>query len=149
MFGGEMIKADCRSCLVKDPRERASRRVAFGCDAPAPRPVWRVACSCCSGPDDTPHPECGECGGTGSREFHRCPGSMINTRLDVHAFMRAWAAWESRHALPVEGALFDQTAHFVDACGIMDGERAQWDERKDERRKREAQQRSNAQAGQR
>lgn len=139
MFGGDVIKADCRSCLVKDPSERAARRVAFGCDADAPRPVWRVACSCKA------HPDCRECGGTGSREFHRCPGSMIDTRLDVHAFMRAWAAWESRHALPVEGALFDQTAHFVDACGILDGERATWDERVRELKDREQRARAGAQ----
>lgn len=134
MLGGQLIGADCRRCqTVPNDIERAKLREINGCDAPAKRAVWRTPCAC------EADPSCAACGGTGSREFFRCPGSMVDRRPDVDSFVRAWAHYEGRHTLPVDGALLDQTAHFVDACNVMDRERNLWEKRIDENREREAQ----------
>ncbi len=138
MFGRECVTADCRRCQVGSGPEREHMRTMFGCDAPAPAPVWYVACPCDA------DPSCDECGGTGKRDFHRCPGSMIDRRADVSDFARAYVQFDGRHVLPVTGGLCDQAASFVDAVGIMDRERGLWDERTEKRREIERQRAANA-----
>lgn len=133
MFGRDEIRADCRRCQTeRDPATRAAIRAENGCDEPAKREVWWSKCYCDGAPD------CERCGGTERVRFYRCPSSLCDGRRDLAAFVGAWNQYEGRHVLPAEGAWLDQTAQFVDGCAVMDRERNAWDDRKEQKRQREA-----------
>lgn len=136
MFGDGLIRADCRRC--KNPklteRERAMIRAESGCEEDARRAVWTAPCPC--GGDE----RCEVCNGSGLRSFRRCPGSMLEGNLDARRLATAYNQLNGRNVLPCEGGLFDQTAHFCDAVTLLDVERSHWDERQEEKRKRETKQ---------
>ena len=101
-------------------------RVEFGCDAPAPRPVFRMTCPRCMGATET----CDRCGGVGSIDATRCPQSYmtpeINDALGAIPFTRQ-GVW------PAAGGLLDQSASFVACVKLFEGEVATIQRREMER----------------
>lgn len=109
---------DCSAC-----RPDPSLRELWGCDEPAPEPVFSIGCSPCAGED------CERCEGTGEREFFTCPGKVVvgPEGSRVSRFVRAYIDAERFGSLPVSGGQLDQSASWREACAVIDSERARWD----------------------
>lgn len=107
---------DCRRC--QKPEAAALRR-AWGCDAPAPRAVFRITCMECGGGGGE---ACRRCGGAGEVDLHRCAKATAGGDPFIPSFMRAWGAWRQHGVLPGKGGWEDQTRGWVRLCSMADVE---------------------------
>jgi len=71
---------------------------------------------------------------------------MLRGKHSVVAFQRAWNLLESCNLPPVAGGSIDQSAAFVDACGVMSAQRAHWERLHEQRREVERQRAANMHA---
>lgn len=108
-------------------------REHWGCDAPAPHAVFTTTCGVCGG-DGCPEPEgewddpnrspCIE----GEVQHYRCPSAVLaEGGAWLTEFFRAYLVLDRHGILPVQGAMYDQAAVFMEACTAVDAERAKWD----------------------
>lgn len=101
----------------------AGERVTWGCDAPADLAVFVTTCPRCAGRD----PDCPSCRGDGTVDVHRCP-SMAAAGCDD--FLEAYCERVRCDTWPAPGGLWEQSAFFVAACRLADGERHRLDQEK-------------------
>ncbi len=128
-------------------------REAWGCDAPASRPVWESTCPRCSGSDGN----CQRCEGTGEISHDRCPNSMVKeagvgmqTHIDL--LMRSYSHYDRRNVLPVDGGWLDQSRSYLSCIDIIDSERSYWEgilQEYQERQRKVAEMKSKAPKGRR
>jgi len=85
--------------------------------------------------------------------MYRCPTAIVGEaspvlRQQVDLLMRCYLQYDSRHVLPVDGGVIEQTRSFVSGCEIIDGERSRLEMMKQEKRERDqlAAQRKSTQA---
>lgn len=125
-------------CTVCHRPGYEKQRESWGCDAPAPSPVFAVGCSVCAGQ----LPDCEECNGTGEVQVHRCPTALLKEDDEAAArvvtLMRAYIQYDTRHTLPCSGAGFmEHPVSFCAGVEIVDHERGRWDRMRDEARERD------------
>lgn|GEM_PF-2017558 len=128
---------DCTRCRLP---QHEGDRIRWGCDAPSDRPVFEVGCGTCYGRDFA----CERCGGLGRIELYRCPTAVLSEappleRVQVDLLMRAYLAMDRRNVLPVDGGFIEQSRSYLQACEIIDAERARYEEMKEAKRERERQ----------
>ena len=120
-----------------------SARKAWGCDGPAPFPVFEVTCSACAGGMSLEvGDKCGACNGLGTVWFDRCPTSVLRNiplsyRATVETAIRAYIQYDTRHVMPSSGGYVEQTAYFGAVVDIIDSERGRLDEIVNDKRDRE------------
>lgn len=117
-------KARCPECL-----HVPALREAWGCDAPAPEPVFARTCPRCSGFE----PECEVCSGSGTELVYRCAASQVTP--DVVALLSAYYDYE-KGVLPSPGPMQEQAVQFVDGVRLIEAERAAIEREREEARKR-------------
>lgn len=104
-------------------------RVTWGCDEPAPRPVFDIGCNRCGGRND----ECDSCGGLNRVAMYQCPTATLRaapqaSQVAVDLLIRAYLAYDSRQTLPVGGGWLDQSRSWAACCEIIDDERGRLEE---------------------
>ena len=128
----------------------SGEREKWGCDEPSVTPVFSIGCGSCHGKDLA----CPRCKGLGTVEMFRCPSKLLedapaHTQVQVDLLLRCYLQFDSRHVLPVDGGLLDQSRTFVAGCDIIDAERGRYESMKEEKRERDrmVSQRKNATRG--
>jgi hypothetical protein len=119
---------DCSAC-----RPDPSLRDLWGCEEPAPEPVFSIGCSPCGGED------CERCEGSGERAFFSCPGKVLEGEggARVTRFVRAYLESERSGNLPVTGGQLDQTDSWRSASAVLEAERGRWEMIREDHRKKQ------------
>lgn len=112
-------------------RTSPESRRAWGCDEPAPVPQMRLQCYECEGRAA----DCDECNGTGVVELYRCPNTYVGP---IHRDACRAAVHIENGLVPGAGGLFDQPATFVDAVELVRAEMHEYEERAQEKARRDA-----------
>lgn len=89
----------------------------WGCDAPAPGPVWSSTCPECLRADL----DCSRCLGRGEVEYDRCPASMVDPQARAAA---QGAAWASYGIAPCDGGWGQQVALGASLIDLANFEKA-------------------------
>jgi len=55
-----------------------------------------------------------------------------SARADLSLFLSAYGAYAAHGIMPTDGGLVEQSSQFIQAVGIADGERARWDQVRDD-----------------
>jgi len=90
------IKTPCDRCEKFKPEERAR----YGCDSPAPHPIWNL----------------------GDEPIYECPGRLVREDLEVQSFLRIYSVLKVFQALPAPGGLLDQSELFLQAFSVVEGQ---------------------------
>lgn len=105
-------------------------REPWGCDAPAPSPVFVMSCPRCLVGGDA---GCKVCGGRGTKLVYRCPASILR-KEEGHSIRELAAAFDAGF-LPGPGAYSQQSARFVEALRIYRREISLIEEERSKRRR--------------
>jgi hypothetical protein len=107
---------NCTDCR-RDP----TKRIEWGCDAPAVEPVaWLHPCPFCHGDDEA----CVHCNGDARGvALHRCPNQSVESR---HIDVVNAAVLAQQGILQDEGAWQDQSATFTAVFPLLVGEINHW-----------------------
>lgn len=143
IWGADTAKAidrpfpDCSRC--RRPSS-AKSRIAWGCDAEAPRPVFTTSCAACGGGlSDEP---CSDCNDTGLIEYSRCPSAILREvpvyqQEALDALLRCYIQYDSRQVLPVAGGYGDQSPFFARCVDLLDREHGRYLAMEQEKRERD------------